>query len=173
VTAQFGVVSAAVEGAPPQIPQLKTYADMALDEPLPSKDNPQLVFLGVALNTGKDAVFALTGEAILHGSATCRPSPTQCQAIQLQVGKTETLEVVEADGQPATYELKLISISKSVSSASAARAHAASDPVSQAGHELLGRDGAPALSELRYSPQRGGLVSIGHPSFGTHASRHR
>jgi hypothetical protein len=166
VAAQFGVVPLAAEGAPPQAGQLKTYKDLALDEPLPGKANPQLVYLGVVLSTGKDAVFALTGAAILHGSATCKPSPTQCQTIELQVGQSETLEVVEANGTPVTYELKLLSITKSVSTASAASAHAAS----KAGRELLRRDGVHAPSELRYSPERGGFVFAGHPVFAGRSS---
>ena len=169
VTAQLGVVPPTPEGASPQPAQLKTYKDMALDEPLPGKANPQLIFLGVVLRTGKDVVFGLTGEAILHGSATCKPSPTQCQAIELQVGQSETLEVLEANGTPVTYELKLLSITKSVSTASAAHAHTAS----KAGRELLRRDGVHAPSELRYSPERGGLVFAGHPAFAAraHAAR--
>ena len=94
---------------------------MALNEPLPGKE-PQLVYVGVELSTGKDAAFALTGEAILHGSAACKPSPTQCQAIVLAPGQSETLEVLGSTGQATIYELKLVSITKSVSnSASAAR----------------------------------------------------
>ncbi len=93
VTAQLGVVPVVAEGAPAQPAQLKTYKDMALDEPLPDKANPQLVFLGVVLRTGKEALFGLTGAAILHGSGSCQPSATQCQAIDLQVGQSETLEV--------------------------------------------------------------------------------
>jgi len=175
VTAQFGVVPAPVAGTPPAPAQLKTYPDMALNEPLPGKENPQLVFLGVELSTGKDAAFALTGEAILHGNATCKPSPTQCQAIVLQAGQSETLEVVSPTGQATTYELKLVSISKSVSSASTARAHAASQAQSKVGRELLRRDGMSTLSGLRYSPQRGGLVFAGRPAFTAraHAAQRR
>ena len=121
VTAQLGIVPVVAEGAAPQPAQLKTYKDMALDEPLPGKANPQLVFLGVVLRTGKEALFGLTGAAILHGSGSCQPSATQCQAIDLQVGQSETLEVVEADGSTVTYELKLVSIDKSMSTASTAR----------------------------------------------------
>jgi hypothetical protein len=164
VTAQLGVVPAVAEGAQPQPAQLKTYKDMALDEPLPGKDNPQLVYLGVVLRTGKDVLFGLTGEAILHGSATCQPSPTQCQAIELQVGQSETLEVVEADGTPVTYELKLVSIDKSIGSASTARVHAAFRTQAKAARELARH--APKLAELRYSPWGGGLVIAGHPAFG-------
>ncbi|HWY90468.1 MAG TPA: hypothetical protein VNY31_07325 [Solirubrobacteraceae bacterium] len=174
VTAQFGVVPVVAEGAPPQPALLQTYKDMAIDEPLPGKDNPQLVYLGVVLKTGKDAVFGLIGEAILHGSATCKPSPTQCQAIELGIGQTEKLEVLGATGQPVTYELKLLSIAKSVSStASTARARAASGARSKAGRALLRHAGLSALPGLRYSFQRGGLVPVGHRAFGARrSSRH-
>jgi hypothetical protein len=175
VTAQFGEVPAPVAGTPPAPAQLKTFPDMALNEPLPSKENPQLVYLGVVLSTGKQAAFALTGEAILHGSATCKPSPTQCQAIVLGAGQSETLEVLSATGQATTYELKLVSIAKSVSnSASAARAHTArAHAASKAGRELLRRDGMSTLLGLRYSPRQGGLVFVGRPAFAAraHAAR--
>jgi len=176
VSVEFGVVPSSAEGANPLPAQLKTYNDVALDEPFPSKPNPQLVYLGVVLKTGKEAAFALTGEAILHGEATCKPSPTQCQAIELQIGKPETLEVVEPDGSPVTYELKLVSIAKSVSSsASTARVHYALRAASKAARELRRR--VPAFSELRYSAKQGGLIVLaGHRAFAARAHaarRHR
>jgi len=167
VTAQLGVVPVVAEGAPAQAAQLKTYKDMALDEPLPDKANPQLVFLGVVLRTGKEALFGLAGAAILHGSGSCQPSATQCQAIDLQVGQSETLEVVEADGSTVTYELKLASISKTTSTASTARVRDAFRAQAKAARELARR--APKLSELRYSPWGGGFVFAGHPAFAAHA----
>jgi len=173
VTAQLGVVPVVAEGAPAQAPQLKTYKDMALDEPLPGKVNPQLVFLGVVLRTGKEALFGLTGAAILHGSGSCQPSATQCQAIDLQVGQSETLEFVEADGSTVTYELKLLSIDKTTSTASTARVRDAFRAQAKAARELARR--APKLSELRYSPWGGGFVFAGHPAFAAHAhaARHQ
>ena len=167
VTAQLGVVPVVAEGAPAQPALLKTYKDMALDEPLPGKTNPQLVFLGVVLRTGKEALFGLTGAAILHGSGSCQPSATQCQAIDLQVGQSETLEVVEADGSTVTYELKLASIDKSSSNASTARVRDAFRAQAKAARELARR--APRLSELRYSPWGGGFVFADHPAFAAHA----
>ena len=167
VTAQLGVVPVVAEGAPAQPALLKTYKDMALDEPLPGKTNPQLVFLGVVLRTGKEALFGLTGAAILHGSGSCQPSATQCQAIDLQVGQSETLEVVEADGSTVTYELKLASIDKSISNASTARVRDAFRAQAKAARELARR--APRLSELRYSPWGGGFVFADHPAFAAHA----
>jgi hypothetical protein len=167
VTAQLGVVPAVAEGAPAQPAQLKTYKDMSLDESLPSKANAQLVFLGVVLPAGKDALFGLTGAAILHGSAVCRPSATQCEAIELPVGQSEKLEVLEANGTPVTYELKLVSIGKTTSAASTARVRNAFRAQAQAAHELTRR--APKLSELRYSPWGGGFVFAGHPAFAARA----
>jgi hypothetical protein len=167
VTAQFGVVPVVAEGVPAQPAQLKTYKDMALDEPLPGKDNPQLVFLGVVLRTGKEALFGLSGAAILHGSGSCQPSATQCQAIDLQVGQSETLEFVEADGSTVTYELKLSSIDKTTSTASTARVRDAFRVQAKAARELERR--APKLAELRYSPWGGGFVFAGHPAFAVHA----
>ena len=137
--------------------------------------NPQLVYLGVVLHTGKSAVFALAGESILHGSAVCLPSTTQCQTIQLQPGQSETLESVEANGTPVTYELKIISIEKSEKSSttgahSSARAHAASRRASTAGRRLLRRRGGiTALSGLEYSHTPGVLVLAAHPAVPANA----
>jgi hypothetical protein len=176
VAAQFGVIATPpAEGAPAatptaSIPALKTYVDLPLDEPLPNKSNPQLVYLGVVLHTGKSAVFALAGEAILHGSAVCLPSTTQCQTIQLQPGQSETLEAVEPNGTPVTYELKLISIEKSEKSSttaaqSSARARAASRSALTAGRVLLrSRGGVTAVSGLEYSNTQGVLVFVAHPA---------
>jgi hypothetical protein len=167
VTAQFGVVPAVAEGAPAQPAQLKTYKDMALDEALPDKANPQLVFLGVVLRTGKEALFGLAGAAILHGSGSCQPSATQCQAVDLQVGQSEQLEFVEVDGSTVTYELKLVGIDKTTSTASSARVRDAFRAQAKAARELARR--APKLAELRYSPWGGGFVFAGHPAFAVHA----
>jgi hypothetical protein len=153
-------------GAPAEPAQLKTYANMALDEPLPDKSNPQLVYSGAVKHTKLEAVFTLTGESILHGNATCLPSPTQCQAIRLQVGQSETLESIEADGSPVTYELRLLAIeriTRTVSSASAARAHAAVARESKAGRELLQAKGLTKVSGLEYSPSQGVLVPESRP----------
>jgi hypothetical protein len=169
VTAQFGVLPApSIIGAPAEPAQLKTYSDMALDEPLPDKSNAQLVYSGAVKHSKLEAVFTLTGESILHGDATCLPSPTQCQAIRLQVGQSETLEAIEANGSPVTYELRvtaILRITKTVSSAAAARASVATAAsASKAGREVLERDDITTLSGLEYSPGEGVLVPTGRPA---------
>jgi hypothetical protein len=169
VTAQFGVVPPApADGTPAPAPQLKTYENLTVDQPIPAKDNPQLVFLGVVLRTGKDAVFGLTGEAILHGNAKCLPSATHCQAIQLSAGQSETLESFEANGNPVTYELKVAKIVKSASTASAARAHSTSTGAANAGLALLRGAGLTDLPGLRYSSE-GMLVPVRQPASAAHA----
>src|SRR4029077_1858285 len=97
--------------------------------------------------------------------------------MELQAGQSETLEVLSPSGQATVYELKLLSIAKSVSSASAARAHSAARGDSKAGRELLRRDGALTLPGLRYSAKRGGLVFVAPATSvardRAHAARHR
>jgi hypothetical protein len=158
VGAEFGVVPVPPEGSPPLPVQLTPYKSLKLHEALPAK-NPQLVFLGVVLKTGKDAVFALTGESILHGEAKCVPSTTHCQAIELAPGQAETLETFEPNGSPVVYEVKLVSITKTVTTGSAARAHAAST-LSRHALELLRHAGFQALNGLRYSSLPEVLVPV-------------
>jgi len=159
VTAEFGLIGVLPAGAPR--PKLKTYPNMALDEALPDKSNAQLLFAGVVLKTGDQVVFTLTGAAILHGSAVCVPSATQCQAIELKAGQSETLEVVEPSGAPATYELRVISIGRSASTASAARAHAASPRASHAVHRLLREARLVALPGLVSAESSGATSTAG------------
>jgi hypothetical protein len=163
VAALFGVVPPApAPGVPPTPPVLKSYENMTVDQPLPDKQNPQLVFLGVVLPAAKSAIFAITGEAILHGSAKCLPSVTQCQAIELKPGQSETFETLDASNNTVTYELKLASITSSRGSASAAKAHAAFKAPSKAERELLRRAGLAMVPALKGAQGAGMLVSIGH-----------
>jgi hypothetical protein len=161
VTAQFGVVPPPPAPGAQQLPtQLKTYENLTVDQPLPEKNNAQVVYLGVLLPAGKGAVFALTGEAILHGSATCLPSATQCRAIELLPKQSELLETFDANGNPVTYELKLVSITKTVTTASAAKAHVAVSAPTKAQRELLRRAGVTVLPGLRSSPGSGTVLFV-------------
>jgi hypothetical protein len=151
-TVEFGVVPAPpAPGVPAPAPVLKKYTDLKLNEALPSKANSQLVYLGVVLRTGNAAVFELTGEVIIHGSAKCLPSAVHCQAIELQVGQSETLESIEPNGTAVTYELKLVSISRSVTTASAARAHIAVTAPTELQRDLLRRLPPALLAGVRDS----------------------
>jgi hypothetical protein len=170
VKAEFGTVPPAAAPGAQQLPTtLTSYANMTVDQPLPSKQSPQVVFLGVVLPTGKSAVFALIGEPILHGAAKCLPTTTQCQAIELNPGQSETLETIDASNNSVTYELKLVSITSSKSTASAAKAHAAFRAPSKAQRELLGRAGLAVVPALKGAQGAGMLVFVSHRKHGAHA----
>jgi hypothetical protein len=117
VSALFGLAST----TPGQPTTLAPYENLKLDQPLPSKQDLRISFERVTTD-GKGAVFKLVVPPILHGSGVCLPSTSECQTIDLETGHSEELEYVEADGQVVLYELKIVSIVKKGSGASAARA---------------------------------------------------
>ncbi len=116
VSVLFGPAST----TPGQPATLTPYQSLKLGQPFPSKQDVHISFERVTAN-GKGAVFKLLVPPILHGTGVCLPSNSECQTIDLEAGHAEELEYVEADGQIAVYELKVVSIAKK-SSASAARA---------------------------------------------------
>jgi hypothetical protein len=117
VAALFGVVPA---GTPPQSVQLTPYENIAPLTPLPSSKEPLVIFKGTT-SGGKSATFTLAGEVILHGSATCVPSASQCLEIDLAPGQDEELEYLPPGGGATTYKLQVVTITST--RASAARAH--------------------------------------------------
>jgi hypothetical protein len=152
-------------GTPPESAHLTPYENLARQTPLPSADQPLVVFRGVTAG-GKSATFTLVGEAILRGVGACLPSASRCQALDLKPGETEELEYLPASGPPVTYQLQVVGIRSS--EASKATAHSASVGESHAGLLLLRRLGLVALPGLRYSENNDVLV------FGTspaHAAR--
>jgi hypothetical protein len=170
VTAQFGVVPPPPAPGAQQLPTLLTsYENLVMEQPLPEKKNPQVVFLGVVLPSGKSAVFGLIGEPILHGSARCLPSATQCQAIELKPGQSETLETIDASNNAVIYELKLVRITSSTSTASAAKAHAAFKAPTKAQRALLRRAGLAVVPALKGAQGAGMLVFIPHRARSAHA----
>lgn len=164
----FGVAPA---GTPSQNIQLATLNNLTRLDPLTAGGEAPLVFAGVTPG-GHSAIFTLVREVILSGPATCRPSASQCQAIQLRPGQSEELEYFPPSGQALVYKIALVSI-KAVK-ASAAKAARAFRAESRAGRALLRREGLSALPGLRYSLDRGVVVIPGrHRAFGAHAARHR
>jgi hypothetical protein len=143
---------------PGQLSQLTPYAGLKRLEPLPSASNPKIVFSGVS-DTGKGAIFTLVGESILKGEGGCMPSDTQCEAVVLAAGKTEEFDYVEANGQSATYELKVVSIAKrQASAATAARLNRRN----RAGAALVRRLAPAVLKHLRFSSAKGVLFYVAH-----------
>jgi hypothetical protein len=164
VSILFGTLPA---GTTPQTAQLTPFENLKLLAPLPSAKSPLIVYRGVTAG-GKAATFTLVGEAILHGNATCLPSASQCQTIDLQVGKSEQLEAYGANGEVTVYELRIVSIA--ASSASAASVKHAMAYESKAGRELLRHAGLLSLPYMHESTQVGVFV-FGHPAFAAHAAR--
>jgi hypothetical protein len=139
---------------PGQLSQLTPYAHLKRLEPLPSASAPLLVFEGVGAS-GKGAIFTLAREAILKGEATCLPSATQCEAIDLALGQSEELSYLEPNGETVAYELSLSSIDhKEVSTAKAARLQRED----KAGAKLLRRLDPSVLANMRFSFAKGVLV---------------
>jgi len=152
VAVLFGIAPATA--TPPGTP-LTPYAKLKLQTPLPSAGQPLVVFRGVT-SGGKSATFTIVGETILHGNASCLPSASQCQAIDLKAGQSEQLEVLES-GLTLTYELRVVSITSSKASASSVK-NLLLHGVSKAGSELLRHAGLVSIPYLSYSSQPGVLV---------------
>lgn len=150
--------------------QLTPYVNVKLLAPLPSPTQALIVYRGVTAG-GKTATFTLVSEAILHGSAKCLPSESQCQAIELKPGQSETLEYPASTGQSLVYKLVLVSIT--VSKGSSANVESAAHNESKAGRELLAHEGLTDIPGLRYSARQGVLVLVGHPPFGKSAHARR
>jgi hypothetical protein len=111
---------------PGQLSQLIPYASVKQGEPLPSAANQLITFKSVVKNAGaahKSAIFALDREAILKGPATCLPSPSQCESIELELGGTEELSYLEPTEQTVTYELVLEGVDVREVTARIARRH--------------------------------------------------
>jgi hypothetical protein len=162
VTVMFGVPTPATSTGS----TLPTYENLTRQQPLPSVSQPLVVFRGVTVG-GKSASFTLVGEAILHGTGSCLPNASQCEAIDLQVGQSEELEYLPPSGAAITYRLQVVSITPdTVSAAAASRAFR---DESKLGRELLKRIGLTALPYLRYSTLNGVLVFGGRSAFDARA----
>ena len=116
VSALFGLAST----TPGKAATLTPYENLKPLQPLPSKQDVRVSFERVTTN-GKGAVFKLVAPPILRGSGICLPSTSECETIDLEVGHSEELEYIEANGQAVVYELKVVGIAKKSGGASTAR----------------------------------------------------
>jgi hypothetical protein len=84
---------------------------------LPDEENPLVVYRGVD-NSGKVAIFELTGDVTAEGDGTCAPTPEDCQYVKLRAGETEFITVngsEDADAGDTTaaqFQLDLLKIYK-------------------------------------------------------------
>jgi hypothetical protein len=152
----------AAPGTPAAEANLTPYEDLKLNQLIPSKKQPIVAFRGV-LSDGQSAAFTLVGEVIPRGLGACKPSPIDCQTLDLKVGQTEELETVAANGQTVNYELQIASIVfVTTAKASAASNHSYGAGVSRAGSALLRRLHLLALPGLRYAPSTNLLFAPAH-----------
>lgn len=159
VAVQFGLVSAGVPLTP--------YENLKLLTPLPSANPVLLVFRGVTTG-GHSATFTVVGETILHGTGSCLPNASQCQAIDLKPGQSEQLEYLPANGGPTvTYELKIVTIASS--KASTASVKSMFGGISKAGRDVLRRAGLVAIPYLHYSSRLGVWAFSSRPAFAARA----
>jgi hypothetical protein len=141
-------------GATGDTSQLTPFTGLKRMQPLPSAQDPRVVYAGVSSN-GKEALFTLAGEAILKGEGVCEPRATQCEALALAQGQSEEFGYLEEDGQSVVYELEVVSIVKrQASAAKAARVNR----LDRAGKRLMRRLQPLFLNHMRFSFSRGVLV---------------
>jgi hypothetical protein len=162
VSIMFGELPAGVPASAP----LTAYADLKLLTPLPSAQQPLIVFRGVTAG-GKSATFTITGEEILHGEGTCLPSSSQCEAIDLKPGQAEQLEYISPTGQTVVDEMRIVSVVSDKATSSAFKSILRGE--SKVGRKLLEHAGLISIPDLRYSSQTGVLVFAGHPAFAASA----
>jgi len=156
VAVLFGVLPA---GTSPANAQLTPYENLRLLAPLPSSKQALVVFRGVTA-ASKSATFTLVSEAILHGSAICLPTASQCQEIDLKAGQSEQLEYLNSSGETVTYELRVVSITSGNATSASLKSVLHSE--STVGRELLRQAGLIQLPNLRYS--QAGVLVVAHAS---------
>ncbi len=149
---------------------LRKLNDVARLSPLPSVDDPFMVYTGV-LKDGKTAVFLLSSDAKATGDGKCKPSKDDCESVEVKKGDTEFFDLT-IDGQPVQYELDVLDVKKvsasdsssGSSSSATASAAAASERHSNAGAKLLRNAHVKATnrfkgaSSYRWLPDQGVLV---------------
>ncbi|MGH2831200.1 MAG: hypothetical protein ACRDK2_00355 [Solirubrobacteraceae bacterium] len=153
VSLEFGPLPSNPSQTP--APEVKKYENLERLAPIPSKSNALLVFTGVG-PSGKTVVLTMTHEAIIRGEGVCLPSASQCETLDMAVGKTEELDYLQPNGETVAYKLKVTGITKSTKNANTA------SRVSKAGETLLKREGWPVLRRLRFSQSKGVLLYIPH-----------
>ncbi len=141
--------------------------DVARLSPLPSADDPFFVFMGV-LADGETALFLVSSDAEATGDGTCKPTPENCERVEMRAGETEFFDVTTPDGAVVQYQLDLVKVAR-VKSASAAVAAGARSRESTEGRQVL-RHAIDTqqvdVENIAYSRQLGVLVPAAVPGNG-------
>ena len=64
--------------------------------PVPDDEFPLLVYMGLTKD-GKKAKFLVDAALEVDGDGTCKPHPSNCEVIELAVGETEFLDVINPE----------------------------------------------------------------------------
>jgi hypothetical protein len=67
-------------------------------EALPDEELPLLIYMGLTKN-GKKAKFLVDAAVEVDGDGTCKPHPSSCETIELAVGETEFLDVLNPEAE--------------------------------------------------------------------------
>jgi hypothetical protein len=76
--------------------------------PVPDDELPLLVYMGLTKN-GKKARFLVDAAVEPDGDGDCKPHPASCETIELSVGETEFLDVIDPEAaEDATDEARIL-----------------------------------------------------------------
>jgi hypothetical protein len=76
-------------------------------EPVPEDEMPLLIYMGLTKD-GKRAKFLVDASVEVDGDGRCRPHPSSCETIELSVGETEFLDVIDPEAaEDATDEERI------------------------------------------------------------------
>lgn len=114
------------DGQPEQIEDIRTLS------PLPSTDNPFLVYVGKT--SGGEASFLVSADVTVEGDGQCDPTPTDCRTLILAEGQSATFTLKLEDNEKVqvtvvAIETKKVDVSGSANAARAARLEARSRKV--------------------------------------------
>jgi hypothetical protein len=103
------------------VTDLQDYAKVKVNTPLPDATDTILSVVGV---TSSGALrFAVKQELFINGPGTCVPSPTNCQALDLQPGDIETFQYDSPTLGLVTYELAITSVNGKTAASTASLHH--------------------------------------------------
>ena len=141
---------------------LSAKTNVARLSPLPSQADPFFIFLGVQAD-GKTALFLVSSDATATGDGTCKPTPQNCDRVEMTEGETEFFDVVTPEGQTVQYQLDLVNVERETK-ANAAVATVARARESKAGRSVLRsavKTGQVEVADLAYSKDLGLVVPSG------------
>ncbi len=144
-----------------QAGDLNVHKDVPRLTPLPSTIDPFFVYMGVTDN-GKTAVFLVSSDAKATGDGTCKPTPTNCQTVEMKAQDVEFFDVTSGGdtANPVQYELDLTRIVKTKGSSSSAGADSSGSAGLKAGAQVVDQSraaGTSAVSGYAFDPQTGAL----------------